>query len=324
MYITDFPLYHKSRNMLLREYMRTYIISHRTMAEMITKNGILGDVAEWKKRIDRYCSLLNPQTITDEQWKMFEDILYGKEPDMITKEEAINKTTENEYIRTTLLDGVPAFDRKFSECKTDEERIGITETYADMLFMEHINDREIDGAAKKRLFVDMDGTLAEFNPTKKLEDLFEEGYFKNLKPYQTVVDAIKYIIQNNPDIEVFVLSAYLTDSEFALDEKKEWLDQHLPELDANHRLFCACGSDKGAVVPGGIRHTDRLLDDYTHNLVLWSPPGIGLKLLNGINDTHKTWKGARINKEQTGKNLADEIIRDFDKDIPFVEGEVDL
>ena len=243
---------------------------------------------------------------------------------MISKEEAISQVTENEYIRTTLLDGVPSYDAKFAQCKTDDERIALTETYSNMLFMENLNDRETDGTVKKRLFVDMDGTLAEFNPTKKLEDLYEEGYFRDLRPYQTVVDAIKYIIKNNPDIEVFVLSAYLTDSEFALSEKKEWLDQHLPELDSKHRLFCACGSDKGAVVPGGIRHTDRLLDDYTHNLMLWSPPGIGLKLLNGINDTHKTWKGARINKEQTPKDLAEEVIRDFDKDIPSCESEVDL
>jgi 5'(3')-deoxyribonucleotidase len=293
------------------------------MAEMITKNGILGDVEEWKKRIDRYCSLLNPQTITDEQWKMFEDILYGKEQNM-KYEEAIDQVTENVFIKAKLLRGCPPYEHDFAACNTDEERIAVTEKYVNMFFDENLNDREIDGAANKRLFVDMDGTLAEFNPTKKLEDLYEEGYFRELKPYQTVVDAIKYIIQNNPDIEVFVLSAYLTDSEFALNEKKEWLDQHLPELDTEHRLFCACGSDKGDIVPGGIRHTDRLLDDYTHNLMLWSPPGIGLKLLNGINDTHKTWKGARINKEQTANELAAEIIKDFDKDIPFIEGEVEL
>ena len=243
---------------------------------------------------------------------------------MISKEDAIRQVTENVYIRTTLLDGVPAFDSKFSQCQTDEERLSLTETYSNMLFMENLSDRETDGAAKKRLFVDMDGTLAEFNPTKKLADLYEEGYFKNLRPYQSVVDAVRYIIQNNPAVEVYVLSAYLTDSEYALAEKKEWLDQHLPELDSEHRLFCPCGSDKGAVVPGGIRHTDRLLDDYTHNLMLWSPPGIGLKLLNGINDTHKTWKGERISKEQTGKELAEAIIKDFDKDISVVEGDVDL
>lgn len=243
---------------------------------------------------------------------------------MISKEEAIRQVTENEYIRSTLLDGVPSFDGKFAKCQTDEERISLTETYSNMLFMENINNRETDGAAKKRLFVDMDGTLAVFNPTKKLEDLYEEGYFRELSPYQTVVNAVKYIIQNEPDVEVFVLSAYLTDSHYALQEKKEWLDEHLPELDDKHRLFCPCGSDKGAVVPGGIRNTDRLLDDYTHNLVLWSPPGIGLKLLNGINDTHKSWKGARIDKEQSGKEIAEEIIKDFDKDLSAVEGDVDL
>lgn len=237
-------------------------------------------------------------------------------------EDAIEHFTENEFIKASLLRGSPSFERDFAACKTDEERLTVTEKYVNMVFYENLNDRETDGAAKKRLFVDMDGTLAVFNPTKKLEDLYEKGYFRELKPYQTVVDAIKHIIQNEPDIEVFVLSAYLTDSHFALQEKKEWLDEHLPELDTEHRLFCPCGSDKGAVVPGGIQHTDRLLDDYTHNLMLWSPPGIGLKLLNGINDTHKTWKGARIDKEQTGKEIAEEIIQDFEKSVG--EGDIDL
>ena len=239
---------------------------------------------------------------------------------MIGYEEAIDQATENAFIRRELHSN-HSLEGFFEACKNDSERIALVETAAKRIFEDNLN-RETDGAAKKRLFVDMDGTLAVFNPTKKLEDLYEEGYFRNLKPYQTVVDAIKYIIQNEPDIEVFVLSAYLTDSHYALQEKKEWLDEHLPELDSVHRLFCPCGSDKGAVVPGGIQHTDRLLDDYTHNLMLWSPPGIGLKLLNGINDTHKTWKGARIDKDQTGKEIAEEIIQDFEKSVG--EGDIDL
>ena len=69
---------------------------------------------------------------------------------MISKEEAIRQVTENEYIRTTLLDGVPSFDSKFAECQTDEERISLVETYSNMLFMENVNEKETDGAGHSR------------------------------------------------------------------------------------------------------------------------------------------------------------------------------
>ena len=42
-----------------------------------------------------------------------------------------------------------------------------------------------------RLFVDMDGTLAEFKQVDALESLYEEGYFRSLKPQENVVEAIR-------------------------------------------------------------------------------------------------------------------------------------
>ena len=62
---------------------------------------------------------------------------------------------------------------------------------------------------KKRLFVDLDGTLAVFKPVDTLEVLYEKNYFLNLQPQQTVVDAIKYIMKKHPEIEVNILSAVL-------------------------------------------------------------------------------------------------------------------
>lgn len=162
-----------------------------------------------------------------------------------------------------------------------------------------------------RLFVDMDGTLAVWHPTKKLEELYEEGYFLNLDPYQEVVSAIKQLVMFEPDIEVFILSAYLSDSPYALKEKNEWLDKYLPEIDQAHRCFCHCGTDKSLAVPGGIKSTDSLLDDYTVNLNDWCPPGIGLKLLNGINDTHKTWQGERISRNQDPTLMALAILNNI-------------
>ena len=161
---------------------------------------------------------------------------------------------------------------------------------------------------KQRLFVDMDGTLAVFTPVDTLETLYEEGYFLHLKPQQNVVDAVKQIITNNPEIEVFILSAYLSDSAYALKEKNTWLDHFLPEIDQKHRIFMPCGCDKKQAIQGGIRSNDYLLDDYTANLNAWEPPAKGIKLLNGINHTKGTWLKNRIRMNRKPQELATLII----------------
>lgn len=161
---------------------------------------------------------------------------------------------------------------------------------------------------KKRLFVDMDGTLAVFTPLDTLEKLYEKGYFLNQAPHQNVVEAVRDIIVNHPEIEVNILSAYLTDSPYALVEKNEWLDRYLPEIDQAHRVFVPCGSDKKEGIKGGVRETDFLLDDYTKNLVDWEPPGRGIKLLNAINHTKGTWEHDRIRFDREPESLADGVV----------------
>ena len=161
---------------------------------------------------------------------------------------------------------------------------------------------------KQRLFVDMDGTLSVFTPTDTFEKLYEEGYFLKQAPLAHVVSAIRRIIYVNDEIEVYILSTYLSDSDFALEEKNAWLDAHLPEIDQGHRIFVPYGSDKIAAVPGGIRKNDCLLDDYTVNLKEWQKRAKGIKLLNGINHTKGTWQGDRISCERHPADLADTII----------------
>ncbi|MBA4698481.1 MAG: hypothetical protein H2212_03525 [Ruminococcus sp.] len=161
---------------------------------------------------------------------------------------------------------------------------------------------------KPRLFVDMDGTLAVFKPVHTLEKLYEKGYFENLEPIERIVKAVKIILMNHPDIEVYILSAYLTDSMHALQEKNQWLDKNLPEIPKERRIFSPCGEDKKAYIPDQIRGTDYLLDDYTRNLMLWHPPGKGIKLLNGINHTKGTWEHDRISYIKDAEIIAKNII----------------
>lgn len=159
---------------------------------------------------------------------------------------------------------------------------------------------------KQRLFVDMDGTLAEFKTVDTLETLYEKDYFINLNPNENVLGAIKQLIADN-DFDVYILSAYLTDSRYALEEKNAWLDKYLPELPQEKRLFVPCGTDKSVAVPGLIRPDDYLLDDYTKNLSEWEPPARGIKLINGINHTNGTWQGDKIQFTHAPEELSSMI-----------------
>lgn len=163
----------------------------------------------------------------------------------------------------------------------------------------------------QRLFVDMDGTLAVFRSVDTLEKLYEKDYFANLEPQMNVIDGIRHIIRNNPKIEVFVLSAVLSDSPYAVPEKNEWLDKYLPEVDAEHRLYPACGESKKEFLKGsygGVRSDDFLLDDYSKNLHEWEPPAKGIKVMNGINGKNGTWTKDKVSIECDGNTFAECVV----------------
>ncbi len=191
---------------------------------------------------------------------------------------------------------------------------------------EHINT----GERKTRLFVDMDGTVAEFKSVDTLERLYEKNYFMNLKPNQNVIDAIKLFRQLNPEVEVHILSAVLTDSKYALAEKNAWLDKYMPWIDGQNRIFVPCGSDKGAAIRGGITEKDYLLDDYTINLNSWDPPAKGIKLYNSINGTKGTWKKNRISHLRAPGDIAKcikkimdgELIQDIPPQIQYMDRKI--
>ncbi len=162
---------------------------------------------------------------------------------------------------------------------------------------------------KKRLFVDIDGTLAEFKTINTIETLYEKGYFESLKPNKNVVEAIKDIVKNHSEIDVYIISAVLSDSKYALSEKKNWLEKYLPEIPREKCIFPPCGSDKKNFIPDGIRPDDYLLDDYSINLNSWEPPARGIKLLNGINGNNGTWKSDSLSCLNSGAELSDKLCK---------------
>lgn len=143
-----------------------------------------------------------------------------------------------------------------------------------------------------RFFVDMDGTLAKWNNVE-FEQLFEKGYYRNLEPNKDIIQEVKALINQGEDI--YILSCVLPESKYALDEKKEWLRDHLPELSEDKYIFVPYGQNKADYLKehySPITSKDYLIDDYTKNLQEWKEyGGTGVKYLNGINHTRGTWQG---------------------------------
>ncbi len=160
-----------------------------------------------------------------------------------------------------------------------------------------------------RIFVDMDGTLAEYNPEATAEDYQREGYFTKLAPNYSMLNAIKILIGLGYDI--YILSAVYMETS-AVSEKTAWLLQYLPELwdsysnPKEHLVFVPVGANKLDYInnPG---RTDILIDDYSKNLIPWSNTGIGIKCVNGINWRVGTWFGYEVDLRSDAAYIANTI-----------------
>lgn len=180
---------------------------------------------------------------------------------------------------------------------------------------------------KIRIFVDMDGTLARFHDENLyLERMFEKGFFAGLKPFDNAVEAIKHIIDNHPNVDVYVLSAAIT-TPYCLAEKNAWLDKYLPNIDKEHRIFVEnLSTAKSLCVPGSYMYKDDngkyhnkifkndiLIDDYNKNLDEWEKDGgTAIKAKNNIN--HKglhgeLWKGDLIDITDTAESIVERMTK---------------
>lgn len=128
------------------------------------------------------------------------------------------------------------------------------------------------------LSIDMDGVLAKFNENLQAEELlFEKGYFLNLEPQRNVVRALYNVcfLDWDEDISIRprILSAFLTESKYALDEKKAWLKREVPALSKNY-IFCECGQSKSNFIKSTeLANRDILIDDYGANCKSWMEAG---------------------------------------------------
>lgn len=164
---------------------------------------------------------------------------------------------------------------------------------------------------KRKLFLDFDGTLAEFR--KVGPDVYSaKGYALMLQPHKNVVDAARMLYQSG-EFELYLLSAVLP-YKHCSEDKNTWLNHYLPEIKQENRIYSAYGCNKydafkdmGITVEAG----DIFLDDYTVNLKQMDEDTnevlTSVKLLNGINDTNRSWNGARVSINSDATSLSRQL-----------------
>lgn len=170
-----------------------------------------------------------------------------------------------------------------------------------------------------RLFVDMDGTLARFHDVDKkfIEAMWTPTFYSSMLPFENMVEGLKRLISQRPDVEVYLLSAVLdTDPPFVMGEKNEWLDRYLPELAESNRIFTRAGTNKADYI-GEIGKGDFLLDDYNKNLHEFAAAGgRSIKFRNDVNhqgrgayggEAGPLWAGDMVSYDSSPDEIAEQL-----------------
>lgn len=151
-----------------------------------------------------------------------------------------------------------------------------------------------------KLFLDLDGTLAQFNSKRNALERFDKevGFFANLKPYK-YIECINKLAEND-NIQVYIISA--TPNEQADKDKMIWINKYLNKIPKKNICFSRIGENKAEIIKRKLNITiDKnciLLDDYTKNLIEW-------KILNGTGIKRITSKADNRSKRWTGLCIKD-------------------
>lgn len=146
----------------------------------------------------------------------------------------------------------------------------------------------------KKIFLDLDGTLARFNVRNALTRFDNEiGFFAKLLAYKNIEKINEMAKAGN----VYIISA--SPNKQADQDKMQWVNKYLPSMPLKNIVFCRIGENKAEIIKEKVGVDIKgniLLDDYTKNLEQWeSAGGVGIKRLTSVadNSTGK-WKGLAI------------------------------
>lgn len=170
-----------------------------------------------------------------------------------------------------------------------------------------------------KIFFDMDGTLSEFQTGVGPDVWSAPGYATTLKPSGNMVEAVKKMLDMkcfcDMPLEIYILSAVVS-MDFAVKDKITWLRAQGLDIPEENMVFVPYGQSKKAFLENylltnmiNVNETDLFIDDFTKNLEEFEESFITpVKVLNGINDTNKSWKGARVSAFSSPETIIKSLV----------------
>ena len=147
----------------------------------------------------------------------------------------------------------------------------------------------------RKIFLDLDGTIAKFNVKNALKRFDNEiGFFANLGAYKGT-DYVNALAKSGV---IYIISA--SPNAQADKDKMTWIKKYLPNIKEENITLCRLGENKAKIIEEKyniqIDKNCYLLDDYTKNLTEWeSVGGVGIKRLTSVADnSRKIWKGLQL------------------------------